>query len=485
MLTSIGHVSAFYKSLVALLIFQGSLNHALATEAASNLEPRAVGVGYETVPPHIGKSIELIRSNMKTGVVFNEFELLAKQYAQYKKAQPSCISMEKVASQLCFEETSPQLQDNLQQINNLMSIAGTAASVNDACSSAAKALTLAKAGLSSYLLACGGARSKCESSCAQATKSAKGIVAAAQGGGAQCMLVAPHPHFAVCQQSANQINLQLKEIVSLLEATDNNSGLPQSVAAKTALCTHNFRKTLESAGAGLLTSILSLRQAKNCEKNTLGVGEGEEGPTAGGPTAGGPAMGLTPEMCAIPANANNPECLCIKNPRTPGCDNALAKIGEGNTDLAAGGKPHAANEKAKGKADFKSGNTPVDFKGSGGGFGSGGRGLAGGGGANVGGGGSGGPTGQDGTASGDLPGSYEYGFEGGGGGGGAWGAGGDEGGFGDSGLKAFMPGGEMDPSALAGSEGEMPTDITSSGGESNFKKVRARYLEATPSLLSP
>ena len=64
----------------------------------------------------------------------------------------------------------------------------------------------------------------------------------------------------------------------------------------------------------------------------------------------------------------------------------------------------------------------------------------------------------------------------GGGGGGGW-----NGGDGDPALRKYLPGGERDPSSMAGKA--MIKEVTSQGGKSNWEKVRERYRDNKPTLL--
>lgn len=405
----------------------------------------------------------------KLGMKVTGFESIAKETKNYVSDEPTCVSTHSGAAYACLENLSPNILTGVTTLNTLLSTIGSVA-VKDQCSKFASAMDIAKAAMTAYTAACGAAKAGCGFYCVSARNSIKKVlgtksVADCSGAGQQ---------MAACNEAQREYTASLGRMTGLMKQELGNN--KKSMSGKAALCTEKYANLLTSAVAGIAGLMNSIKQGKECEEESAGD------------TAQAGADPLK-EKCSDPANAQLPECICLKNPRTPGCSNAYQKPGElssggaistGATDrtnvAAAGGGPDLGPTGGPGMEQREPNSTGSD-----GGVGA----PAGGGGAGLGGGGlSGG-----GAAGGDKSENAKKGLDtnilagtGGGGGGGGWGSGGGSS-AGNSKYSSYLPGGKNDPNkGMAGSQA-WTKEVTGQGGKSNWDKVKERYRDNKSTLL--
>lgn len=411
----------------------------------------------------------------------------------YSNLHGTCTTSQASAKFICREETSPKLQDTLNQVNTLMG-AVTASGVTDACSTFGKIMTIAQAGLTAYTAACSAARAACESSCSTVYTNIKNINDLSKSlmntedicfSGYPPSATTPEAQAAakaktttMCLNLANELNGAFKAQVALVAEKENNyndASPSKSIISKNKACTYTYASMVISAGTGILGVIQSAKAANKCEDETDG-------------TAATTTTTTTTETCSIAANANLPECICAANPRLAGCANALEKAGDATTStVSALSSPNAASTTSSGltSADLASEGTTATTAGtSSDSSGSSGTGAPVGGasGLSSGGGGSSAGTGAgtDGTTKSALNANILGGGTSGGGGG-SWGAG-RSAASGDSKYRSYLPGGDKDPNKLAG-QSTWTKEVTSQGGKSNWEKVRDRYRDNSNTLI--
>ncbi|QDK39441.1 hypothetical protein [Bdellovibrio sp. NC01] len=404
-------------------------------------------------------------------------EKLSSAASYYGNLHGTCVKTQATAKWLCREETSPDLQNTLNKINPLMALFNTVA-VKDACDTFGKVMTMAQAGLTAYTAACSAARASCESSCSTVFNNIKQINDLASKMTGACEDI----QAGACSNYKNTFTTNIKTIVQVAskETNEKEATLPKSIASKNKACTYTYGDMLVSAGTGILSVVRSLNQAQQCGDETNGSSTAANTPTAD-----------TAEKCSKPENAQLPECLCIANPRLPGCANGLQKAGENSTigTMSALSSPNAnsANKNGLSGADLSGGAAAGDErKVASDSSGSGAPGAPMGGGAGLGGSGGGGsgtgaPTG-DANGKKGLDANILGGASGGGGGGGSWGMSGGSGSS-DSKLRGYLPGGAQDPNKMAG-QGNWTKEVTGQGGKSNWEKVRDRYRDNNTTLLN-
>jgi hypothetical protein len=256
------------------------------------------------------------------------------------------------------------------------------------------------------------------------------------------------------------------------ETTDKDN---RSMAGKALLCTAKYAQLALSAVAGIASIAGAFKQGKSCE---------EETDASAGKTAETAA-----EKCTVAANAQLPECICLKNPMLEGCgaivskatDNAsgglsaLSSVGTG--DGSASGLSSGDLMGGKEIADMPQREASSDPAGVGAPMGGGSAGLGGSGGGF-------GGAGRD-PAADDKGKSLNTNILGGtgGGGGGDWGSSGGSGSD-KSGYRSFLPGGSKDPLKAAGAQQSWTKEVTGQGGKSNFEKVKDRYNDNKSTLLN-
>ncbi|MFM6928081.1 MAG: hypothetical protein ACKOX6_06420 [Bdellovibrio sp.] len=438
-----------------------------AKKAAEEKEQKSPGL--ENVKQKILSDVESMKKFVDLGnIVDPGMAKIQKGGQQYFEHQSDCVSRQNTAAKWCLETLSPNITDIVTGLNTMMSAVG-GSSVNNSCSTFAKAMDLAKAGMTAYTAACGTTKAGCGYAC---VKARKGIEQVQEGLKSQISCKVPTSpscgadiaNYQGLQQSA------LQGVTQELEKANNSS-----VAGKADLCTGKYAQLAVSAIAGITSIANSLNQGKACDEAT---------------SAANVAAQTLEQKCAIETNAKLPECICLKNPMLEGCGSTAVKsttsaegfgsfsssgdktLGKGNgltnSDLSTGG---AGGEDVGGKGTASAGGVPPP---------------AGGGSAGLGGGSGGGSgsgrdpaddkTGQKGLNTNILSGA------GGGGGGGSWGS---RGGSDDSGkgYRSYLPGGDKDPNKMAGQQ-PWAKEVTGQGGKSNWEKVKDRYRDNKSTLLS-
>lgn len=468
--------------------------------------------GNRIVPSDFPQLMQPEMVKIKGTVSPGEWTSIEAEMEKYRGSWATCHNRASDAQTLCIEQCSPQIQTATVALNGIAATARGAGGTNFQCGTAAQVLNIVQGALSAFQVACGGAKAFCHSTCQSALaaaralkeklaklktdiETAKGEITracntppAAAGGAAPTQTVSPHQallgKYYVSAQQAPCNNT----IVAALSAIDGPRAtafgvvIPMldkelqateltAIAAREKACQGYTMQLL--AGAGSIGTMLALqRDAEACKKETDAEKE--------------IATGID---CSKPENAQKTDCLCLANPRLPGCLNNLDRVG--GEPVAIQATPIQAegvngNSSGAGNLDLTSGagGAPLPT----GGTDASGGGLPGGGGGGMGlGGGSGGSAaarGADGAGGARTRLSANVlGGESGGGGGG-WGSGGGYGSGGASGLRSFLPGGANDPAARAPTAAGGAPQITTSAGRSNFEKVSDRYQDNRPRLLT-
>ena len=424
------------------------------------------------------------KTNVPNLAAMNE---LLEAFSFYSNLHGTCVKTQSTASGLCREKTSPHLQKSLNDMNTIMGMIGGVA-VKDACSNMAKLMRVGQAGLTAYTAACSAARAACEGACSTVNTNLKRIEKA--------LAKTPPAQLAVCnpallpdgnpEPTASTICGNYKTSVttflgslSTVVKLDSDLTIRKSIALKNKACTYEYANMLLSAGVGIASVMNSLKQSKDCDEQTNGTGV--------------VATEEEKAKCADPKNAALPECICMANPRTPGCSNGYTKPGENSSaSLIAGNKATGGGSTIGNKGPGPStlggggdedknlaftGNSDSDGAGAFG-SGSGGGGLGGGGLAGTGKGAGEGAEEKKGLNANIL------GAAGGGGGGGGGSWSGVRGSGAASAYRAYLPGGAKDPARGLAGQQSWTREVTGQGGKSNWEKVRDRYRDNKNSLLS-
>jgi|GEM_PF-1438993 len=395
-----------------------------------------------------------------------------------KDEKPTCVSRHDAAAGACLEHLSGNMIDTVTTLNTLMSTLGMVA-VKDNCDNFSKAMDIAKKGMTAYTAACGTMKAGCGMSCVGARKSLerlKAIVAKEQAN-AKCN---PASATACNQAALSSYKTSLTDISNGIQE-ELNQAEKKSMAGKAQLCTQKYAQLLTSALAGIASLLNSINQGNKCEEQSQG-----NDPTTTADVCADPAKAKTEEC--VCKNPNAQECICLRNPRTPGCSNELQKPGETSTgtQITTGATDKTnvtANSGDVGNLGGNPGMTTPDIpknesSASLPGAPTGGSAGLGGGSSGSGGGDSGkGDASRKGLDANILAGT------GGGGGGGGWGAYGGSGG--SDKYRAYLPGGAKDPSrGVAGQQQAWTKEVTGQGGKSNWEKVKERYRDNRNTLLN-
>ncbi|MEK2689301.1 hypothetical protein [Bdellovibrio sp. GT3] len=389
---------------------------------------------------------------------------------EYKNNRQACISRQEKAAYACLENWSPAIQDGVAAVNTLMSTVGSAA-VKDSCSNFAKAMDIAKYAMTAYTGACGVMKAGCGMSCVAARDGLTKLYKVLNG---QLSITCKNPN---APEACKPAYYEVRNAMARAVAQELEKGNNLSVAGKAEVCTGKYAQLAISAAAGIFGIAQSLKQGESCEEESSA-----DASTAGATTA---------ETCAVAANANLPECICLKNPMLEGCGSTAAKAsmnasGGGLSALSAGSSE--AGTDGLTAADLAVGNADPDISGARNpsSAASGAGAPVGGGGANLGGGsgfGGAGAAGEEKSGQKALDTNILGGAGGGGGGGGMWGGGGDADSD-KSGYRSYLPGGAKDPLKMNGGTTNASKEVTGQGGKSNWEKVRERYQDNRSSLIN-
>ncbi|AFX99848.1 hypothetical protein [Bdellovibrio bacteriovorus] len=405
----------------------------------------------------------------------------------YSNLHGTCVKTQATASWLCREKTSPELQKTLNNINTVASMI-TGVAVQDACSNLAKIARLAQAGLTAYTAACSSARAACEASCDTVKTNLDRIKKIVDSSGAtlgQCQPIVP-TNAAAATACTNYMTALKGKMAMVQQTVEKDSAMTgdaeaeiaaQSIAMKDKACTYAYGNMLVSAGAGIASMISSFKQGQQCDEESDGTGTDV-------------ATTATVDKCADATTAaNDPECICKANPRTPGCSNSYQKANDGTTsrlasqgaELGTAGNGAGANTLPGIESDPLAGLRDLASTSAGGSDSSGiGAPTGGGSGLSGFGGGSGGGAGAQGEAA--KKGLNTDILSGAGGGGGGGGFGGFKGS--DPKLRQYLPGGAKDPSQGLAGQQAWKNEVTGQGGKSNWEKIKERYRDNKNTLLN-
>ncbi|MEK2647166.1 hypothetical protein [Bdellovibrio sp. BCCA] len=411
---------------------------------------------------------------MSATMVTPTFEVITKEYAEYKPTKESCVSRHAGAANACLEHLSPNILTGITTLNTILSTLGGAA-VKDQCSGFANAMDIAKAAMTAYTAACGTMKAGCGLSCVGARKGLEKMQKAKSG-----LATCPDPNDTACPGAAKAYNAALGSLDSAA-AKELVPGQEESMAGKAKLCTEKYAQLLTSGLAGIASLLNSINQGKKCEEESNGSTTPQVADVCSDP-----AKAQTEEcLCK---NPQSPQCICFKNPRTAGCSTGLAGVGENSagSQVATGATDKSNVVASAGTPNLGGGDGGMQLgernpsSADGGGIGAptgGGAGLGGSGG------GSGGGAGGRGEESAGKKGldTNILGGTGGGGGGGSWGAYG--GGSSSEKYRAYLPGGAKDPNKAAGQQA-WTKEVTGQGGKSNWEKVKERYRDNKNTLLN-
>ncbi|MBO9665495.1 MAG: hypothetical protein J7501_01605 [Bdellovibrio sp.] len=442
-----------------LFMFLGSLNAYSASTttssgAASGGDDDA-GQSLETVYSQIAANVKSLTAKLTLVQDPTAQKSLTSSFSIYSENRGSCITRQKIAAYACLENLSPIISDATTAINTIAAAVTT--SVNDACSSFSKAMTIAQAAMTTYTAECGVMKANCGWSCSSAKKGLESLKASLGG--------TPSCRSQGCDL-ASYTKLKT-ETLKLIEQ-ELTAKVTISVAGKNQICTEKYAALLVSGVAGIASIANALKQGKSCDEETSASSET-----------------TTAEKCAIEANAALPECICLANPLLEGCSSITADSGTstlsatsatGTTATASSGLTSSDLDTSSGSS-IASGTTASSDSSTGTvGGASGGASL---GGMSSGGSSSGGSS--DASKSGrSLNTSVLAGTEGTGSGGGFWGTGSASD---KNGYRSYLPGGSRDPSKAAGTDSTAIKEVTSQGGKSNWEKVSDRYRDNRNTLI--
>lgn len=340
-----------------------------------------------------------------------------------------CWAKAQEANKKCWESESPKIKDAVATINVLLTGASQLG-MADACSKYKKAMDVASLAMSAFSAQCAYFKYQCETACTASTAA---------------------------------INTQLAASSITPARTKQLTAEKRWAAGAIAEC-GSYAVQIASAGAGLVTLLKNSSQAKQCENATAKTTQQVD--------------------CNLQKNFQNVKCICERTPQAPGCAgvNSLNTGGSGTTSVSAKTTSSKKEDTSEGGIKTNVGEDRNGFaeKASLENIGGGGSGAA----AGAAGGGSGSGSrsaAADGGKGKGLNPNILSGDSGGAGGGGFRSA--NSGGYdvpANSAYRAYMPGGEKDPSR--GMASQKIEEVTGSGGEDNWKKVRERYNENRPRL---
>lgn len=426
------------------------------------------------------------------------------------------------AQMACRVETNSTLLGTIGEVQGVLTM-GQGAGIGNSCSSFSKAMNIAKKGMALYSAACATVQTACTASCTSALATLTKLNAAIpvvmtelqDEIVSQKTLKAGHlinanlartstpPNLALATSEENAAVLneqnigQMTEDIALLkvlqplvtkEVTDTKT---VSIAAKDSKCKFEMKQLLISAATNLVSFVQADAQGKQCEAQA----EAEKA------SCNNPDNKNKPEClpksnyvdCSKSENASTPTCICKANPRQQGCEGVSTALATNSTNLGSSSAGSIAGN-TKGNPGLGSNNKPSDgidslkrdaSSGNGLGGAKGGAGIdggsgGGGSGAVAGSGGSGGEQKSTSGKSGSTLDANILGGSDGGGSGGGFRFSGSSG-FDKSRLKSFAQNQGIKPRNIAG---EGWTAQVTNDGKTNFNKVKVRYNDNRPTLLT-
>lgn len=353
----------------------------------------------------------------------------------------TCHQRMNAAGESCLESTSPAIQTAVATVNMILTSIDVV-NINNSCSKFAKAMQVAKVGMTTFTVQCSGFKIACQSACAASEKKVVERIKECTASG---------------QSEAFCSELHLGQKTFAIKANSVCGG---------------YDKALATAVASAATAWQRSAMGKACAAQTAAV---------------------KPVDCTIAANATNVTCICQKDPRATGCPGAASgstvsattptQITNGGTDGAVADtdgnlqltRDLGANSKIT-PGTATSSNSPGTGTGVA---------VSGDGGASGGVGSSASAKSADGSKGNTkgLNANILSGDFGGGGGGSRGGGSGVEAGASNA-YRAFMPGGAKDPSNSRGTaSAAAASGVTGAGGADNWQKVRSRYIDTKGTLL--
>lgn len=441
---------------------------------SKNLEKEPVTGGQNTDSKFKDAFKEADSTFKSGGLISSSYVELQQLHMRFEKERETCTDRHKWAENSCLEFLSEHMIDGTAKVNSILGLLNVTG-VNDACNTMQRAMDVAQAAMTSYTTVCGTMKVGCGTSCVAARKTLDQIKAASKKAysDAHCM----NSLDTIC---TGVILPKFRQDLNALAAEYNkdlSESDPLSMVGKAKLCKEKYSQLLTSGLTGLASVLKSMSAAKQCEKDSRGQ------------VAVDDAIAV---KCADPANEQLPECICLKKPNTPGCENGptIRETNSSNGNIAAMGGLGDIGASGGGISgpDFGGGGIGDDVPGveprepASAGMAGGGGGSS----AGLGGGGGGGSGSGPGGEAGDGKSKLNTNILGGagGGGGGGWGAGGYNSGSGDK-YRAYLPGGDKDPNrGVAGQEAAWNKEVTGHGGKSNWDKIKDRYRDNRNTLLA-
>lgn len=357
----------------------------------------------------------------------------------------SCTSKGSLARGVCLTSLNPKIATAASGITALLAAMDATAGQKDSCEKFGSAMDIAKAAVTAYTGACGAARMYCTSTCGQLTKYITQYV---------------QPDLAKAATSTTEsiaAGVDQKTIATYL-------AMPSELPKQLEQC-DKYKLKIASATVGLINIVQSAKGGKNCEDQlAAGAGDGSLD-------------------CSKPENAQVIDCMCRTNPTLAGCAGGGAGSNDPYQNLAGDYSESSSSSdsnvdlSATPAVDTTSAFASESASGGAAGFNGGGGGQGG-----IAGNGSGkAADGGKGTGKG-LNKNILSGYEGGSGGGAGGSAGYSDDGYANQ-FKAFMPGGDKDPSRNPANAVFAGGQVTGAGSKSNWEKVSERYQANRPSFI--
>jgi hypothetical protein len=309
--------------------------------------------------------------------------------------------------------------------------------------------------------ACTSTKSDCETKCKSASEAGSKLSSTASQAVSQCQQKYSAPGQealkAKCQTAATNIQQAVQK---------DNAESPKgpTVAGKAGQCKGELSNNLADILKMLADLLNMLMQAQKTGDETAATMD--------------PVASASVD-CSLPENQQKQDCICKRDPRTPGCPNNLTKAGDGAGFSSLSGDAVNLPVTNGNPAATLPSEGPVLPGMAGGMDAGGGQGMLGAGMGGMGGGGS--PGGKDDKAAGPAGSGLKAdvysgdGMGGSGGGGGSWASSSD------------TRGGARKPTAAGarGASGLNPSKyVTGPGGRTNWEKVKIRYGENRPTFLN-
>lgn len=365
-------------------------------------------------------------------------------------ALKACSSKKSWTDGLCWEWLSPSIVEFMSEYGSLVQGATIGiGAMADQCKGIGDMLNKGSAALGAFQVSCKGAQAVCKSSCSTAAAKVDTLLSQIQA--------------ARSEAAANPTKAAYD--VQTLNAYAEAAAFAKSAMIETQAACLKHQLSTESAVMGTVALLKGVLTAKNCENKNSATA----------------SLDCTSQNSPM---YNSKNCKCGRGELTAAeCQNidiAASTIKPPKISPSSGVITTSTGEAPPPPSVENSGQAAI-------GGDQGGPGLAG---APMGGGGGGMGGPGSGQGGGAQDGAYNPrrlnanvlgGYGGGGGGGGGAGPG-----YGtndvDPKLKAYMPGGEKDPSRSIASQ--FAKEVSPPGGRSNWEKIRNRYRDNTRTLLT-